>query len=222
MISICQASLKRPEIFKNFCNSVLNTADDPNDIEFVVYRNVADDSKYEYVGNHTEIWGTLYGFDPGVMECQKVAKGPIFGFFPDDVIFETKGWDTMVKDAFESVPDKIIFAYPNEHPYHSRWGADGFLHKNWIDTVGHFLVPGIVRGGDIWLNRVAMRLNRRHFLPDFITKNFDIRTDETHQLHYNLCEAVQNSEKFEELKKELRPKDIQLLKDFINNFKNES
>jgi hypothetical protein len=214
MISICIATRKRPGIFKNFCQSVLNTATDPDNIEFVIYKGDDDMSSYEYIGNYKIVVGKNLGFDGGIDECQKVATGPIYGFFPDDLIFETKGWDKMVEDTFTNSLDKILFVYPYDNIAGSKFGSVGFLHKRWIDTVGHFLVPGLVRRSDVWLNVVAKSIGRRHCLKEMRVRNINILTDETHKDYEKIISESENKDKYDSMYR-TRYSDIRKLKKVI-------
>lgn len=215
MISICIATRNRPELFKGFCQSILKTASHPEEVEFVIYRHVKDDSPYEYVGNHKEVWGELDGFDPGVNECQKVATGPIFGWFPDDLIFITEGWDELVKKAFDEYPDKIVFVHPRDNLMGESFGAVGFLHKNWIEAVGHFLAPGLVRRGDCWVTQVARNIKRMHYLREMVVKNYDIRDDVTHEIYMKAVQDNDNLSKYRAMKS-LRGRDSEILRELIN------
>lgn len=207
-------------MFKRFCQSVLDTAANPENIEFVVYKGTDDNSPYEYLGNHKIIVSKNLGFDGGIDRCQQAAAGPIYGFFPDDIVFESQGWDKMVEEAFNGSPDKIIFVYPNDNIFHKKYGAVGFLHKNWIDTVGHFLVPALVRRGDVWLNRVARALGRQYFLQNMRIKNFDIRDDETHQDYLKVIADNNTLEKYRSPEMtQARREDARKLRQFIANFK---
>ena len=141
MISICLPTRGRPEAFKRMCQSALTLATNPNDIEFVSYHDNDDPAVYEYIGNHKEVFGAriiqsnMYNF------CYKVATGPICAFIPDDCVFYTQGWDEIIRGIFDASGDKILFVHPNDKYHRSRFGALGFLHKNWIDTVGYFIPP---------------------------------------------------------------------------------
>lgn len=220
MISLCIPTRKRPEIFKQVCLSVLNNASNPNEIEFVIYHDEDDESKYEHIGNFKEIIGKRSDPHSAANECQKLATGPIYYFGADDFIFQHADWDKKVMDAFEQYPDKILFVYPNNHWHRSNFGNVGFIHKNWIDTVGYFMRPDLVRRGDCWINDVARRINRFFYINGFGVQNLNIKTDETHADIAALVVATQCLEKYRS--KELldgRAKDAMLLQNFINNFK---
>lgn len=220
MISICLPTRSRPELFKRFCVSVLDGASDPDNIEFVVYRDNDDDSVYEYIGNRKEVVGDRILQSAMYNECYKVAKGPIYMFAADDIVFNTKDWDKYVINAFENSADKIIFAYPNDENYRARFGTTGFLHKNWIDTVGYFLPPYFAaQRADNWINAIAWRINRQVFLEPVVIRQDWINDDKTH-IEYNEREIKYNSKGiyFSKEKKIERERDAQLLLKFIDNY----
>jgi hypothetical protein len=216
MISICFPTRGRPEVFKIMCLSALNTASDPNDIEFVTYHDDDDTSPYKYFGNHKEVIGKRIIHSQMHNECQKVATGPIYMFAADDVIFYTKGWDKYVKEIFNKSTDKILFVHPNDENFGSKLGVMGFLHKNWIDTVGYLLPPYFAAwNADNWVTDLAVRINRKVFLPSVIVKHLDFEEDRTHVEYIKKIDdalAIYNSKEWE------REKDAQLLQNFINKY----
>lgn len=210
MISFCTASRKRPQIYKDMCESILGTADNPGDIEFVVYRDGNDDSEYEYLNNIKEIRGPRIGASNGTNECQKIATGPIYGYVPDDTIFLTQGWDTEVKKSFEKYADKIALVYMDDRKWGRVMASIGFLHKNWIDTLGYFMPPA---RADKWIYTVAKKLDRRIYLIHLKYKNLEILDDEVHQEYYQTPVTPRYSHLTQK-----RLDDVNKLKEFICNF----
>ncbi len=227
MISLCITSRGRPELFKRMCLSVLDNASDPNDIEFVTYRDNDDPSIYEYFGNHKEVISDRIIQSQMYNECYKIAIGPIYMFAADDVVFYTKEWDKYVKEAFDKSADKIIFVYPNDQYYRSGFGQVGFLHKNWTDTVGYFFPPYFAaQYADNWINDIAAKINRKVFLRPVIVKHLGINEDRTHIVDKTHIEYMKKGRKINckviyrsEEKEAERTRDAKLLQNFINNFK---
>ena len=96
--------------------------------------------------------------------CYGAARGDVLGFFADDVVFRTKGWDDDVRSAFEAVPDRIAFVHGRDGvPWHDEhFGTHGWLSRRWVETVGRFFPPYF--GGecvDTWVNQVADGIGRR-------------------------------------------------------------
>jgi|SRR3989338_3847365 len=219
MISLVIPTRNRPDIFKEMCLSVLNTVSNPNDIEFVIYRDEDDESLYEYIGNYKEIRGKRIYSDASANECQKVATGPIILFMPDDIIFLNKGWDEKVKNVFDAYPDKIIFVHFNDHYFRSKYGSIGCLHRNWIDTVGYLFPPGLCRRGDVWINEVSRRINRKVYIKEIGYRDMRIIEDQTHREYVTEIERTKCLENYKsENMKAARIRDARLLQDFINNY----
>jgi glycosyltransferase involved in cell wall biosynthesis len=219
MISLCVPTRNRPDVFKAMCLSVLNTASDPSDIEFAIYRDNDDESVYEYMGNYKEVRGKRIYPNAAMNECQKIATGPIYLFMPDDIIFQTKGWDEQVKEAFDKSTDKIIFVYFNDHHCGYKYGAIGCLHKNWVDTVGYIFHPELCRRGDVWVNEISKRINRKVYLEGVEYKDVYIIDDQTHNEYVMEIERTNPlAHYYSRRLKAARTRDAQLLQDFIDNY----
>jgi hypothetical protein len=102
-------------------------------------------------------------------ELQKIGTGPYYMFCADDVAFRTKGWDTKILKKFDEFPDKIALVYA---PDGFQGGpvpvcTHGFIHKNWIDTVGYLFPPYFqIAYNDTWLTEIAEMISRRCYLTD--------------------------------------------------------
>lgn len=221
MISLCLATRKRPEIFKKMCLSALDMALEPNDIEFVSYHDNDDNSVYEYIGNHQEVVGERIILNRAFNETQKIAKGDIYMFIADDCIFKTKGWDKRIKETFDEYPDKIVLVCPDNDNWGVwKFGVVGFLHKNWVDTVGYFLPPyKDGQSADRWLNAVAVEINRRVHLLDVIVEHVNIKDDVHQEKKIKGQKSKQTKRYWLPEMEEIRKKEIQLLRDFINKSK---
>jgi len=218
-ISICVATRKRPDMFKKMCESVLSLADNPNEIEFLICRDKDDDSVYEYLGNYKVFVDDRTSVDFRLNEAWKSASGNIYGFNADDILFETKGWDSMVINKFNEYPDRIAYVYPNNHYSRSLFGIIGFVHKNWTDTVGYFIKPDFARRADCWLNDLSKIIGRKGHINSFGIKNIDIQDDEVHREYIEYADKTRNREKYHS--KEMRNqriKDAKKLSDFITAY----
>jgi hypothetical protein len=166
------ATRKRPQVFKHLCETALQLADKPEELEFVSYHDVDDDSKYEYLGNHKEVYGERkIGIFQMANECQKIATGLIYMFTADDFFFEDRGWDTLVYNEFAKYDDKILFVC-GEGSYWKNWrfAPVGFVHKHWCDALGYLLPPyDGAQGADKWINELSVAVGRRVRIPTRIT-----------------------------------------------------
>lgn len=172
MISILLPTRGRLNNMRRLTTSVLDTADNPEDIEFIVY---VDDDDNSYDTWHYPKNVKLYQVERQTLAlyynaAYEKATGPIYMLGSDDVIFHTKGWDTKVQNAFDQYSDKILLVYgddgdPNKE---KRFGTLPFIHKNWVEAVGRFLPPYF--SGDFvdtWLNEMADGVGRKVMIDIF-------------------------------------------------------
>lgn len=220
MISLCIPTRNRPKIFSNLCNSVLEHAFNTDNIEFISYHDSDDKSIYEYAGNHSEVIGERIVLSDMYNKCHEVGTGPIYMWLSDDIIFETKDWDKYVQDFFDKSPDKIWFLHPNDHHYRSLFGVVGFLHENWIKTVGYFMPPYFSAWyADNWINDVSKRIQRKRMLREMTISHIPVEDDDTHKDHMIRLRKDDNRKIYESLVQK-REEDAKLLLNFINHEKN--
>ena len=171
-ISLLIPSRGRPEMFKKCIDSAYATATYPRQVEVVAWFD-QDDSEFGKYWDLIEKLPVLYLRGERTLlskcwnHCYERATGEIFMHLGDDVIFRTPGWDVEVRDAFDAVPDKILFAYGNDlGPHGETFGTHGFVHRRWVETVGYFLPPLFsCDWNDVWLNEVAEEIGRKQLLP---------------------------------------------------------
>lgn len=173
MISLLVPTRGRPDNVERLVSSVLTTADDPSNIEFVFYVDNDDDSYGDLLKPHQVIRGDRIVLSQMWNLCQMVARGPFFYHAGDDLIFRTPGWDTELLAAFDQYEDKIIFAHGRDGSAHdnSGFGTHGVIHKNWIDAVGYFVPPYFSSDyNDTWLNEVSDMIGR-HVRLSYLTEH---------------------------------------------------
>ena len=75
--------------------------------------------------------------------CYEKADGDILFHAGDDLLFRTRGRDEMVRLQFRESKDKILFVGGQDglHPPENHFITHGFLHRNWVETVGYFVPP---------------------------------------------------------------------------------
>lgn len=90
----------------------------------------------------------------------------------DDIMFRTPGWPARVLQEFEQVPDKIALVYGDDGFQHERLATHGFLHRRWVEAVGHVTPPYFSSDwGDQWINDVAGMIGRLRYMPDVLTEH---------------------------------------------------
>lgn len=188
MISLLVPSRYRPTQLLEMCESAIEKADNPDDIEVIAIIDKDDDSYDIYSHPNMRIymvkrtvlsqyWNIAYAH----------ANGPIYMHCSDDIRFRTKHWDTIVKKHFDKVNDKILFLYGRDGLQDEDLGTHGFIHQKWVETVGYFVPPYFSSDyNDTWLNEVAQGIGRRVYEPRIYTEHLHPAAgkgeyDKTHQ-----------------------------------------
>lgn len=196
MISLLCPTRKRPDNVKRLWESVLRTADNPEDLEFVLYID-DDDTSYDDLvldGNVKRVRGPRIVLSECWNKAYEQSSGDILFHCGDDLIFHTNRWDTTVKSTFEEYPDRIVFLYGDDGGPMTDFGTHGFIHRNWAKAVGYFVPPYFSSDyNDTWLNDVAklVRRHRRiniyteHMHPAFHKAEWDITHQERMERHRN-------------------------------------
>ena len=99
--------------------------------------------------------------------CYEASSGDILMHCGDDIVFRTPGWDDIVRQAFDSTPDDILFAFGRDgYQDGNNFGTHGFIHRKWVETVGFFVPPYFVSDyNDTFLNDVAKRIGGHVEIP---------------------------------------------------------
>jgi hypothetical protein len=151
--------------------TAIETADTP--LEFVARLDADDKRIAAYNGDGVRyVTGGRCLLSDAWNECYVHSSGDIVMHCGDDITFNTAGWDTQVEEAFAACPDRILFVHGDDlGPHGHEFGTHGFLHRNWVDTIGYFVPPLFSSDwNDVWLNEVANELGRRRSLP-FVTEH---------------------------------------------------
>lgn len=178
LISLLVPTRGRPQEFSRMVHSAYFNATHPGRIEALAYLDEDDESIFEYrlcanimapIGKDwvhfitgerillSEMWNA----------CYREARGEILMHCGDDIVFETPGWDVIVREAFERFPDKIVLVHGDDRsPNTDLLATHGFLHRKWVETVGYFVPPLFSSDwNDVWLTDVADRIGRRVKVP---------------------------------------------------------
>ena len=180
MISFTVPTRNRPDNLRRLYQSLKDNTDDLSEIELCFYIDEDDNSSMDVIQDlATKIHCQCVVGEPAPdvrvatwhmhNELQKMGTGPYYMFCADDVAFRTKGWDTTVMKKFEEYPDRIALVYA---PDGFQGGSvpvctHGFIHKNWIDTVGYLFPPHFqIAYNDTWMTEIAEMIGRRFYLTD--------------------------------------------------------
>lgn len=176
MISILLPTRARPSNVHRLVKSVLETADNPEHIEFVVRIDDDDPKRAELLENPPQ--KSLIFTGPRIVlsemwnECAHKSKGDIMMYCADDIVFRTPAWDKRVKEIFEQLNDKIAFVFGRDGSIHDgKYGTHGFVHRKWLETLGYICPPHFSGDySDTWINDIS-KLVDRHIFIDILTEH---------------------------------------------------
>jgi SAM-dependent methyltransferase len=197
-ISILVPTLNRPQNMENFARSVNDTAKYPENIEIIF--GIQDDEKstqkaielqskckvvirpepitrlFKGKINLSFLWNQVYA----------KAQHPILGYFGDDVVFHTPGWDEEIRREFAA--DKTVLVCCNDvHIQRGRVATLFFTHKCVHDKFGFYLDDRFYRWYmDTYWDQVYRRAGKLHYREDLIMEHlhptkFPEKTDATYQ-----------------------------------------
>jgi len=231
LISVLCPTRGRPQNILRLISSATETATLKNQIEFVFYLDdddVIGQQGLTHVINQYQTTQILACIGSRIVltemwnVCCRKASGEIFMLCGDDIEFKTQGWDEIVRNEFLNVEDKIIFAHGNDGAYGDRFGTHGFLHRNWVETVGYFVPPYFSSDyPDTWLNDVSNMIERRRYIQIYTLHHHPVfglaEWDQTHQerLIRHANDKVEEIYKSKALEREI---DALKLKNFILTF----
>jgi len=232
MISILVPTRGRPNNMVRLWDSIENTVSNPKNVEIIFYIDDDDKQSIELVKKQKPlkcvvkyIIGERIVLSKMWNECHKIAKGPYYHHCGDDVVFRTKNWDKIILEEFSKYPDKIVFIWPRdrEKSRGKNGGTHGFLHDNWINTVGYFMPPYFSSDmNDRWLTEVSKKIGRDVFLEDVYVEH----------MHYAFGKATKDKTHMERLARrrkdrvkklyddltDKREEDCRKLEEFIDGF----
>lgn len=202
-ISILLPSRGRPASVDRLASSVYETATYPRQVEMVV----VNDFDEPFFGGYSAVYEKWPQIRPRLVQrtvlsdlwnrAYERSSGSIVMHCGDDVVFQTPGWDVVVREAFEASDDKILFVYGDDlGPNGKTFGTHGFIHRRWVDAVGYFLPPIFsCDWADVWLNDVAEQIDRKALLP-IVTEHlhYTFGKSERDQTHHEREERGQKDD----------------------------
>jgi glycosyltransferase involved in cell wall biosynthesis len=174
-ISILVPTRGRPESLVRLVGSAVQTAAGP--VEFVFYVDDDDQASADALDvmahlNVRYIRGERVVLSEMWNRCAEKANADVMMHCGDDIIFRTPGWDVKVLAEFAKHPDGIVLVHGNDLFQGGNLATHGFLHRRWVEAVGHFVPPYFSSDyNDTWLTAVADEIGRRVYLPDVVTEH---------------------------------------------------
>ncbi len=228
--SVLCPTRNRPTNMDKLSESIFSLAKNPKEIEIVFYidsdddRSLAKAIELEEKYNIQHIIGERIVLSQMWNECYNICKGEYLFHCGDDIIMRTPNWDNIVESKFLEFDDRIAFVYGDDmnHAMPDDFGTHGFLHRNWVTTVGYFVPPYFSSDfNDTWLNEVGKGISR-HFKVGIVTEHFHpgigkAEWDQTH-LERVTRHKEDNVELIYENKDSERKQDCLKLLRFIDQF----
>ena len=167
LISILCPTRSRPENVKRMVDSILSNADSPELCEFLFY---VDNDDFTFPPE-IERLKTVKVFRGPSMWISNLhnhlyinSRGEFLFSAGDDMIFRTSGWDTIVREKFRQIPDKIGLVFGDDLGTHAgKIATHGFFHRKWVDSLGTWVQPGRGSLWDLWSTETARKLDRLFF-----------------------------------------------------------
>lgn len=186
-ISLLIPTRKRPYYLEKLFKSIVDTADNINEIEAILYIDEDDQetiTRLQYCSdplckmmNLGWVIGDRIRLSQTWNECYKLTNtgSEIFWHGNDDCTFDTKGWDTLVTKAFDQYNDKIVFVGGRNSwtPHDGDLFTHGWLSQEWIQTLG-YVTPDYFSSDfcDLWLTDVAKKIGRFHYIPELLIPHY--------------------------------------------------
>ena len=230
MITFLCPTRNRPQGLRRLIESAIRKASGHMPIAFGFYIDDDDDISEKAIKNiqsdtRADLWfirgPRLHKLSEASNILARATSGGIMFFCGDDVEVSTINWDRYVYEEFSKYSDKILLVYGDDGIQHSKLATHFFIHKNWVNILGHVLPP-VFTGDwvDNWVTEVASLLGRIKYLPDVKLPHHHCTigkspVDLTYLEKFNKDRAYNPSKVFEDTKA-LRIEDINKLKQFID------
>jgi len=199
MISILCPTRGRPENVIRKVNSILSTSHRGDLVEIIFYADNDDVTFPEIVlnnGNVTVVKGPRMWLSILQNVLYSYSKGEIIMYTGDDVVFETNGWDEIIREEFNAQEDKILLVYGTDGGYYGdRIALHGFLHRDWVNTVGCWVQPGRAVPYDYWLTDTARKLGRLKYIDSLRFAHIHYRQGDASAKFDSTYYAVSNLQK---------------------------
>ena len=175
LISILCPTRNRPENVVRLVNSILETVSNRDLVEILFYVDQDDQTFTEHIRHLANIQ-VFQGPNIWISNAHNflyvMSKGEIIFSAGDDMIFQTRNWDILVRDKFHEINDGIGLVFGNDLGTHAgKIATHGFFHRNWIDVLGTWVQPGRGSLWDMWSTENARILNRLYFLKDLVIEH---------------------------------------------------
>jgi hypothetical protein len=183
-ISILIPTRGRPQNIEDFVQALDKTTSNPTKVEILFGVDEDDsESKEKITGIQSKVtikYEVLKKYHDGKINLsyfwnQLYAKSSydIVGFFGDDVLFRTEGWDIEVRKEF--LKDKTVMVSCNDlHIQRGRTSILFFTHKFVHEKLGFYMNEKLRRWYiDTFLDIIYRNNNKVHYREDLVTEHFN-------------------------------------------------
>lgn len=196
IISLLLPTKGRPEMANAFIKSVEEAADNISRIEIVVCTDIDDITAESIQSESVQL--VRVSIEPGStmgqlnLKCFERSSGKYVMLVNDDIIVHTKGWDTSVIAAFESVGDDIALVHVNDLLFGKSLCTFPMQSRKAINIIG-LCDPGFIRYRiddhcyDTYAMMAEVGYKRIIYLPDVVFEHLN---------HYASCDSSEASEYF--------------------------
>ena len=97
----------------------------------------------------------------------------IISMIGDDMVFKTQGWDTMLLEEFDKIPDdKIKAVHCNDDCHGSKLAVNLFCHRKYAEILGGFMREEfMINWVDQWLHQMFSAFNRLIYRSDIMIEH---------------------------------------------------
>jgi len=239
-IAILLPTRNRPEILKRFWNSIVETSDDLSLISFYLYIDDDDILTPPAVEEMKQSFDNIFSFqEPRILMSEMwnflffKSTEDIMFLVGDDLIMRTKGWDTLVREKFDTIEDKIALVYGEDGgesqrmhlPDPTSFATHPIVHRKWAEILGYINPPYFSCDySDTWSNDLADAIDRKYILPFFHEHMHFTVGKAPFDSTYKEGRDRFNKDNMPSVYSKLKPlleADIEKLRKYIRNFNNE-
>lgn len=180
-ISILVPSRERLNLKLTLISSIITSVENINDIEIVFGIDDDDPTKpiVEKIDRaipcvkivNIQNNGKFIGINKIWNILAASTQAEIFGYIGDDMIFQTPGWDKMIKEEFNELncPKdniKLVHCYDG-HRTQDEISVNAFVHRKYYEVMGYFCREEfLINWSDQWMYQTFKAFNRVKYRPD--------------------------------------------------------
>ncbi|CAD6875261.1 glycosyltransferase family 2 protein [Methylomonas fluvii] len=184
LISLLLPSRGRLQRANDFLQSVLENSEYPEYVEVIVYLDEDDFASHsmECPGlTIKRIIGPRATMGAYNTACYEMARGDIIVLANDDMIIRTCGWDSIIRQLHDSIPDRIYLAYGNDLFKKGNLCTFPILSRKTCEILQEPF-PMVYKGAfidyhlmDIFKRLEKLGLKRIRYLPELIFEHMHYR-----------------------------------------------